>query len=63
MCCSPPPGWHPIRSSRKVRVKDQAGFGDRDYMVAIQALITAITFTLVLMAVRLTIELDALEQE
>ena len=32
-------------------------------MVAIQALITAITFTLVLMAVRLTIELDALEQE
>ncbi len=32
-------------------------------MVAIQALVTAITLTLVLMAVRLTIELDALEHE
>ena len=32
-------------------------------MVAIQALITAITLTLVLMAVRLTIELEALEHE
>ena len=32
-------------------------------MVAIHALVTAITLTLVLVAVRLTIELEALEQE
>jgi hypothetical protein len=32
-------------------------------MVAIHALVTAITLTLVLMAVRLTIELEALEQD
>jgi hypothetical protein len=30
-------------------------------MVAVQALVTAITLTLVLLAVRLTFELDALE--
>ena len=34
-----------------------------DLMVALQALVTAITLTLVLVAVRLTIELDALEQD
>jgi hypothetical protein len=32
-------------------------------MVAIHALVTAITLTLVLVAVRLTIELEALEQD
>ncbi len=32
-------------------------------MVAIHALVTAITLTLVLLAVRLTIELEALEQD
>lgn len=30
-------------------------------MVAVQALVTALTLTLVLLAVRLTIELDAIE--
>ncbi len=32
-------------------------------MVALQALVTAVTLTLVLMAARLTIELEALEQD
>ena len=32
-------------------------------MVAIQALVTAITLTLVLLAVRLTVELEAFEQD
>jgi formiminotetrahydrofolate cyclodeaminase len=32
-----------------------------NYMVAIQALVTAITFTLVILAARLTFELDAYE--
>ncbi len=32
-------------------------------MVALQALVTAITFTLLLVAVRLTLELEALEQD
>ena len=32
-------------------------------MVALQALVTAITLTLVLVAVRLTIELEALERD
>ena len=30
-------------------------------MVAVQALVTALTLTLVLLAVRLTVELDAIE--
>ena len=50
-------------SSRKLTFKDHVIPGDRDYMVAIHALVTAITLTLVLMAVRLTIELEALEQD
>lgn len=33
------------------------------YMVALQALVTAITMTLVLVAVQLTVELEALDQD
>ena len=35
--------------------------GDRFYMVAIQALVMAVTLTLVLVAARLTLELEALD--
>jgi hypothetical protein len=34
-----------------------------DNMVALQALVTALTLTLVFMAMRLTVELDALESD
>lgn len=50
-------------SSRKASFKDLGDPGDRDYMVAVHALVTAITLTLVLMAARLCVELDALEQD
>ena len=52
-----------LSSARKPFIKDRGESGDRESMVAIQALVTAITFTLVLVAVRLTIELEALDRQ
>ena len=50
-------------NSRKTGFKDRSGAGDRDSMVALQALVSAVTLTLVLLAARLTVELDVLEQD
>ena len=48
--------------TRNRTFKERVVCGDREYMVVLNALVTAITFTLVLYAGRLTIELEAAEE-